>query len=296
MMMALALAGSFAAMPGCSSWKHKKGDNAAQTKPAMAASKEASDAADDDFARGANRPPTPKTLYALAQILESQGKDDQAEQILRRIIAEEPRFLPAYCDLAELRLRQRRVDDAYSTLSAGLKVTPDDPILLNNRGMCQVLLKEYEGALANFTRASSLRPDDARYRSNMAMALAMLRRYDESFSLYTLVMTPKDARANLAVLAEANGDTERAEQFRNGKKTVAKAPAPTPIPAPAPVVVVPIPAPVKAAPIVEQPATQPILATEIVNDEADGEMNSESVVSAPVAAPQPEAEDTEDPT
>jgi Flp pilus assembly protein TadD len=281
-LMLLALAASFAAStPGCAG--KNKNSKSAQSKATMAASKEASDASEDAFARGANRPPTPKTLFALAQIMESQGKDDQAEPVLRRIIADEPKFMPAYVDLAELRMRQRQIEEAYNTLTAGLKIQPNEPILLNNRGMCQVLLKDYEGALANFTRATSLRPDDARYRSNMAMTLALMGRYDESYSLYTLVMSPKDARENLAVLAEANGDPNRAEDFRHGKKSIAKAPTPAPAPMAIVAPVVPVaPATQPAVAIIAAPATQPILAMEIISEAADGEMNSESIASTPM--------------
>ena len=285
-MLVLVLAASFAAAtPGCASKNKSREGKKPQTKPSAAAAAKdaAAEAGDDDFQRGASRPPTPKTLYALAQILQTQGKDDQAEPVLMRVIADEPRFMAAYCDLAELRMRQRRIEEAYNVLSAGLKVVPDEPILLNNRGMCQVLLKDYEGALANFTRAAAVRPDDARYRSNMAMTLALMGRYDESYSLYVLVMTPKDARENLATLAEANGDHDRAEQFRQGKKTIAKAqpsapavalaPAPATQPAAA---IVAVPATQPAVVIVATPATQPARGTEMVNYEIEGDMNSES--------------------
>ena len=257
------------ASPGCL-WKHKDKKDGSQTRPVLSAGSNVnvSGEGDDSFEKGVNRPPTPKTLYSLAQILESQGKDDQAEPILRRIIADEPRFMPAYCDLAELQMRQRRIEDAYRTLSAGLKISRDEPILLNNRGMCQVLLKDYEGAYANFTRASALRPDDARYRSNLAMTLAMLGRYDESYSLYTLVMSPQDARHNVALLAESCGDTDRAEEIRHGKHAAVPAKAPAPVavsiaPAPAPAVAAApttAPAIVKVEKIAEQPTIAPAIA------------------------------------
>jgi len=39
---------------------------------------------DPDFENGANRPPTAKTLFTMADILASQGKDAEAEFVLRR--------------------------------------------------------------------------------------------------------------------------------------------------------------------------------------------------------------------
>ena len=39
-----------------------------------------------DFETQANRPPTAKTLWAMADILATQGKDSQCEFVLKRII------------------------------------------------------------------------------------------------------------------------------------------------------------------------------------------------------------------
>ncbi len=185
------------------------------------------DSADDQFQRSADRPASPRTLYALAQILQTQGKDSQAEPVLCKIINDEPRFMPAYCDLAEIQMRQRRIDEAANTLSAGLKQSADEPILINDRGMCHLLLHDYEAALGDFVRATALVPDDARYRTNMAVALAMLGRYDEAFATYSLVMPPADAYYNLALISDARGDAMRAAQFR-GEKRAAAAPMPVP--------------------------------------------------------------------
>jgi Flp pilus assembly protein TadD len=210
---AVVLAASlFTAAPGCARWR--AGAKASRTTAITSAD----NSAEDSFQTGADRPPSPKTLYALARIFQTQGQDPQAETVLRRIIVDEPKYMPAYCDLAEVQMRQRRVEEAYRTLSEGLKFGPNEPILLNDRGMCQLLLHEYDGALTDFISATALRPDDARYRSNMAVALAMLGRYDESLALYTLAMPAPDAHHNLAVLCEARGDSKSAAEYREGKR------------------------------------------------------------------------------
>jgi len=87
---------------------------------------------DLEFQRQANRPPSAKTLYAMAEILAAQGKDSQSEFVLRRIIREHPQFTLAYNSLAELQVRQRRLNEAIETISCGLRVHSRDPILLNN--------------------------------------------------------------------------------------------------------------------------------------------------------------------
>ncbi|KPK86345.1 MAG: hypothetical protein AMJ81_01495 [Phycisphaerae bacterium SM23_33] len=196
--------------------------------------------ADESFQAGANRPPTAKTLYAMAKILAMQGKDPQCEHVLKRTIREYPAFLPAYCDLAELRVRQRRIDDAIQTLQAALAMSPRDPVLLNNLGMCRMLKAEYKEALDLFTQASAAMPQDARYRANMASALGLLGRFDESLALYQQVVSPAEAHYNLGILCQVRKDMDRAAQEFKKAKALATASqaesgtAPPPLPTPGP--------------------------------------------------------------
>jgi tetratricopeptide (TPR) repeat protein len=167
---------------------------------------------DAAFEAQPNLPPSPKTLYAMARLLASQGQDDDAEKALVKIIADYPDFLPAYADLAELRVRHRRLDAAVEALSAGLARAPKDAVLLNNLGMCRVLKADYGAALESFSAAAAAVPQDARYRANMAMALGMLGRYQESLALYRQVLPEAQAHHNLSILCEARGDHERARR------------------------------------------------------------------------------------
>jgi Flp pilus assembly protein TadD len=169
---------------------------------------------DDPFAAGANRPPTASTLYAMARILKAQGKESIYEFTLKRIMEEHPRFLPVRNDLAELQMRQNKIDEALDTLARALRIAPKDALLKNNEGMCWLLKGDHDRALAHFTEAARLAPDDARYRANMAVALGMLGRYEECMSLYEQVVTPAQARHNLAVICEARRDFERAAAER----------------------------------------------------------------------------------
>ncbi|MBI4602474.1 MAG: hypothetical protein HY721_10995 [Planctomycetes bacterium] len=170
---------------------------------------------DDVFEEGARRAPTAETLYAMARIVAAQGRESVYEFVLKRIIEEHPRFLPAYSDLARLNLSQNRVDGAVETLGAGLRAGPKDQVLLNNLGMCHLLKGHPERALERFSEAAAIDPEATRYRANMAAALGMLGRYEESLSLYSQVVPEADAHHNLAVLCEARKDLARAaEEYR----------------------------------------------------------------------------------
>ncbi len=156
-----------------------------------------------------DRPPTAKTLYSMAQILATQGKDAECEFVLRRCLQDYPQFTPAYNSLAELQMRQGRIHEAEETLTTALKVRPRDPVLLNNLGMCLLLRKEYEPALARFTEAAGLVPENGKYRANMATALGLLGRREESQALLEQVLPRDKAQHNADVLRNAYDNKAR---------------------------------------------------------------------------------------
>ena len=164
-------------------------------------------------AETSNEPrPSAETLYSMSRIMSSRGKDGEAEVILTKLIADHPRFMPAYEDLSELYLRNGRTDSAVEVLKAGIAIAPEDAVLLNNLGMCRILQGRYQEALDSLTAAAAGVPKDARARANMAVALGMLGRLDESLAIYLQLVPEGDAHYNLAVLCEARKDMKRAEQ------------------------------------------------------------------------------------
>ena len=137
----------------------------AASKSATAKDAPKPSAADEQFAAGADRKPTPRTLYATALLLRNQGRDAECEAALLNIIRQHPKFTPAYAQLAELRVKQRRVNEARTALEAGLKVQPGEAVLLNNLGMCWMFEENYAKALDAFTKATAAIPRNARYRA-----------------------------------------------------------------------------------------------------------------------------------
>jgi tetratricopeptide (TPR) repeat protein len=166
---------------------------------------------DAEFQEAANRPPTAETLYRLGRLLAAEGKEADCERVLLDGIDRYPSYLPLYSELAQLYVRQRKLETAISTLNNGLAVVPNDAVLLNNLGMCGMLKGDYAMALQNFTLAAAADPDDARYTANMALAAGMLGNYEESLVLYMRVVKPARAHYNLAVVCEALGDQARAD-------------------------------------------------------------------------------------
>jgi len=168
------------------------------------------DGGEEDFGVGGDRAPTVRTLHTMSRVLAAQGRDDQCELVLYKLIGEHPDFMPAYVELAELCMRNDRVDDAVEVLTVGVERAPEDVVLHNDLGMALLVSGDYEAALRRFREAAALDPQDARARSNAGTALGMLGRYDEALALYLQILTPADAHHNVGVVAEAQGDFERA--------------------------------------------------------------------------------------
>ncbi len=175
--------------------------------------------ADEVFQKGANRAPTPRTLYSMAKIFATQGKEQQCRYILVRIIREQPDFVPAYCELAELYMRQGQLQMAVDTLQAARTHAPRDAVLMNNLGLCYLLRDEHADAEKMFAAAAGERPSDARYRANLAVAVGMMGRYDEALSLFKQLMPETDAHYNLGVICEARNDRDGAmEAFEKSEE------------------------------------------------------------------------------
>lgn len=160
--------------------------------------------ADLAFEAQRDRPPSVKTLYVMADILATQGKDTECEFVLRQCIQRYPQFTPSYNSLAELQMRQGHVNEAVQVLSKALRIRPQDPVLENNLGMCFLVRKEYETALEHFTKAAGLVPESEKYRANMATALGLLGRHDESRALLQQVLPEDKAAHNAEVLRKAH--------------------------------------------------------------------------------------------
>ena len=161
---------------------------------------------EQEFQGQANRPPTSKTLFAMADILETQGRDSECEFVLKRIIQEYPKYIPAYNSLAELQMRQGRTNAAIETIHQAFHIDSENPVLLNNLGVCWIVRGDYEKALELFTKAAGAMPENVKYRTNMAVALGLMARYDESLSLFRLVLPEDQANHNLNVLKETGKD------------------------------------------------------------------------------------------
>ena len=157
-----------------------------------------------------DRAPTSRTLHSMATILQSQGRFEDQEFLLKRIIHIDPEYRPAYNDLAGNLLERDRREEAIKVLEAGIAKAEDDPVLHNNLGMCYLAEGRFDQGLSHFVEASFLAPSEDRFRANQAMALALLGREEEAKTLYAKILDDEDdLQNNIKILRAARRNQEK---------------------------------------------------------------------------------------
>jgi Flp pilus assembly protein TadD len=152
--------------------------------------------------------PNEKTLYSMAKIFISQKKYREGELILFRSINEFPQFTPAYAELANMYMKQERVEDARLTLRTAVERNDRDPLILNNLGICELLLGDFGEAQAHFNKASMLVPQEKRYTANLALALAMNGDVLGSQKVYRKILSQEKVDHNMNVIAKMKPEQE----------------------------------------------------------------------------------------
>jgi len=113
----------------------------------------------------------PEARTALGGFYAQRGRAEAAEAEFRAALAMEPRHVPAYVNLADMRRSQGRDSDAEAILRDGLAHAPDNPTLLHAHGLALVRVKRVPEGLDALARATQLAPDDARFAFVYAVGL-----------------------------------------------------------------------------------------------------------------------------
>ncbi|MBP7981741.1 MAG: ammonia-forming cytochrome c nitrite reductase subunit c552 [Arenimonas sp.] len=114
---------------------------------------------------------TPEARSALGSFYARQGRLAEGEARLQSALKLEPRFVPAYVNLADLYRVMGRDADSERTLRAGLAQAPQSAELHHALGLALVRLKRMPEALAELQRAALLAPENPRYAYVLAVAL-----------------------------------------------------------------------------------------------------------------------------
>jgi tetratricopeptide (TPR) repeat protein len=155
----------------------------------------------------------PEARAALGNFRARQGRLADAQGDLEGALALDPSFVPAWANLADLQRAQGRDDEAERVLREGLRRAGDHAALRHALGLTLVRRQQLQAALPELAAATRLAPEDARYAYVHAVALhtagreaAALRELDRA-----LVRHPDDRE--LLMAATTYGGAESGAKY-----------------------------------------------------------------------------------
>ncbi|XP_051911797.1 protein O-mannosyl-transferase TMTC1 isoform X2 [Hippocampus zosterae] len=99
-----------------------------------------------------------RALFNLGNLLKSQGKEREAEVLLKDSVSYGPYFADAYSSLASLYADQKRYTEAHEMYLKGIENCPDSSDLHNNYGVFLVDTGKEELAAVHYQQAIQLKP------------------------------------------------------------------------------------------------------------------------------------------
>jgi tetratricopeptide (TPR) repeat protein len=142
-------------------------------------------------------------------ILQAQGKLDEAAACQERALALKPEFAEGCSNLGNVRYAQGRLTEAVACYERALALQPDYADAHNNLGTAFLAQDRIDQAVAHYERALALKTGYASAHNNLGNALMRQGKIDEARAHYerALVLKPDYANAhnNLANLLKEQG-------------------------------------------------------------------------------------------
>ncbi|MDQ8731278.1 tetratricopeptide repeat protein [Bradyrhizobium daqingense] len=160
-------------------------------------------------------------------ILESDAKNyQQAEILLSRAVAVDPRSADAHMSLGVALNGLRRHDAACASYRKALALRPNHAVTFSNLGNASVALELHEEALHSYDKALALNPDLAEAHNGRGWALCRRRNYDEAIASLNRALSIKpDYAAALANRAIALRELQRFDEaLADANRAIALAP------------------------------------------------------------------------
>ncbi|MFA5665071.1 tetratricopeptide repeat protein [Castellaniella sp.] len=130
-------------------------------------------------------PDTPEIKYDLGMTLLHQGKVDEFEVLMRRIIELDPDNANAFNSLGYTLVEQNRdLDEARDLLERALDLDPDSPFILDSVGWYLYRIEDYQGALEYLHRSYAQMPA-ADVAAHLGEVLWLLGRQDEARDVWS---------------------------------------------------------------------------------------------------------------
>jgi tetratricopeptide (TPR) repeat protein len=160
-----------------------------------------------------------RAYVLLGRALKREGQLESAAGALRQALLRHPGNVDALADLAELRIKQERYDEAIQAYRDYVRLQPENATAHSGLGIALVGRAQEREAVEAFAKAVELEPGDPAKRNNLGNALASVGRLDEAASHYRqgIALAPADVSLHNAlglVLAARGQFDEALAEFR----------------------------------------------------------------------------------
>ncbi len=153
-------------------------------------------------------------LHGLGLIAIQRGRIDDADRLLQRAIAANPRSAEAAANHFVVLRRLNRHADALAACDRALALKPRYAEALCNRGLALAALSRFDEAITSYDAALAVRAEFPAAHYNRAVALAALGRYGEALAGYDAALAgarpSAEASYNRGVALAALGRHEEA--------------------------------------------------------------------------------------
>jgi tetratricopeptide (TPR) repeat protein len=143
----------------------------------------------------------PESRLVCARAVQSQGRFEQAEQLLREALKRRPLYLDALRDLAQLRwMCTALAEEALRPLETALLAAPDEPELILLKAQVLTAAADAPAALALLRRASAAQPGHARLAHALANAALQAGEVAESLAAAqrAVALAPAESATHMA--------------------------------------------------------------------------------------------------
>lgn len=123
--------------------------------------------------------PAYNTVEDARELLDA-GKYDDAEALLKKLLADKPDVEYAEVSLGDIYLRQQKFDEAAAIYRSVLKRNPESAICYVHLGDIGEATGRFDEALQNYQLALDRQPDSAKLHYNTGRVLVLLQRDDEA--------------------------------------------------------------------------------------------------------------------
>jgi tetratricopeptide (TPR) repeat protein len=129
-------------------------------------------------------PDTAEIMYDLAMLYERQGKLDEFETLMERVIEVDPNNADAYNSLGYTFADQdTRLDEAQDLLEQAIELEPNNPFILDSMGWYLYRTKDYPAAL-NYLQRSYRQMPTADVAAHLGEVLWKLKRTDDAKKIW----------------------------------------------------------------------------------------------------------------